>query len=77
MAITLNSCDLQPAEDDLLLFIWFQVGEFFHLAQSIAAAEQREQEVQQNREGSIDSPLLLEQVCFCCLSVGWTFIVLF
>ncbi|XP_022962368.1 V-type proton ATPase subunit a3-like isoform X3 [Cucurbita moschata] len=41
------------------------VGEFFHLAQSIAAAEQREQEVQQNGEGSIDSPLLLEQGQMC------------
>ncbi|KAG7020475.1 V-type proton ATPase subunit a3 [Cucurbita argyrosperma subsp. argyrosperma] len=38
-----------------------KVGEFFHLAQSIAAAQQRELEVQQNGEGSIDSPLLLEQ----------------
>lgn len=40
----------------------FQAGEFFHSAQSNAAAKQREAEAQQRGEGSIDSPLLLEQV---------------
>ncbi|XP_022962367.1 V-type proton ATPase subunit a3-like isoform X2 [Cucurbita moschata] len=52
----------EQLEDKLVLQ---KVGEFFHLAQSIAAAEQREQEVQQNGEGSIDSPLLLEQGQMC------------
>ncbi|XP_041021408.1 V-type proton ATPase subunit a3-like [Juglans microcarpa x Juglans regia] len=38
-----------------------KAGEFFHSAQSSAAAQQSELEVQQTGEGSIDSPLLLEQ----------------
>lgn len=40
----------------------FQVGEFFPSAQNTAVAHQRELEVQTSVEGSIDSPLLLEQV---------------
>jgi V-type H+-transporting ATPase subunit a len=44
------------------LFFSFQAGEFFHSAESSAAAQQRELEVQNIAEGSIDSPLLLEQV---------------
>lgn len=44
------------------LFLIFQAGEFFHSAQSSAAAQQSELEAQQTGEGSIDSPLLLEQV---------------
>ena len=40
----------------------FQAGEFFQSAQSSAAAKQREAEALQRGEGSIDSPLLVEQV---------------
>ncbi|KAK6245495.1 hypothetical protein SCA6_008585 [Theobroma cacao] len=38
-----------------------KAGEFFQSAQSSAAAKQREAEAEQRGEGSIDSPLLLEQ----------------
>ncbi|KAM4122094.1 hypothetical protein ACB094_01G055900 [Castanea mollissima] len=38
-----------------------KAGEFFHSAQGNAAAQQREIEVQHIGEGSMDSPLLLEQ----------------
>lgn len=48
------------------LFFSFQAGEFFHSAQSNAAAQHGELEVQHNAEGSIDSPLLLEQVIVFC-----------
>ncbi|KAI9186975.1 hypothetical protein LWI28_022954 [Acer negundo] len=41
-----------------------QAGEFFTSAQSRAAAQLRELEGRHNGEGSIDSPLLLEQVKF-------------
>lgn len=50
-----------------------QAGEFFHSAQSIAAAQQREMEAQQTEE-SLDTPLLTDQVrldlliCFVCTS---------
>jgi hypothetical protein len=44
------------------LFFSFQAGEFFHSAQSNATAQQGELGVQYIAEGSIDSPLLLEQV---------------
>ena len=47
------------------LFYSFQAGEFFSSAQSSAAAQQREIEVQPMGERSMDSPLLLEQVQLC------------
>lgn len=50
----------------------FQAGEFFSSAQSSAAAHQREFEGQHNGEGSIDSPLLIEQVCFCSHYVSFS-----
>ncbi|XP_038884966.1 V-type proton ATPase subunit a2-like isoform X2 [Benincasa hispida] len=58
-----NNEKLQHNYSELLEYklVLQKVGEFFHQAQSIAAAQQREQEVQQNGEGSIDTPLLLEQ----------------
>ncbi|XP_022144381.1 V-type proton ATPase subunit a2-like [Momordica charantia] len=58
-----NNEKLQRNHSELLEYklVLQKVGEFFQLAQSIAAAQQRELEVQQNKEGSIDSPLLLEQ----------------
>lgn len=45
----------------------FQAGEFFYSAQNTAVAWQREVEAHHIGEGSIDSPLLLEQVLFCSL----------
>lgn len=42
--------------------ISLQAGEFFHSAQRIATAQQREVEARQVGDG-LDSPLLLEQVC--------------
>lgn len=46
-------------------FVSFQAGEFFCSAQSSAAAQQREFEARNTGEGSVDSPLLLEQVQIC------------
>lgn len=40
----------------------FQAGEFFSSAKNSATAHQRELEVQNTFEGSIDNPLLLEMV---------------
>lgn len=41
---------------------YFQAGEFFYSAQSSATAQQREIDARQTGDGSLDSPLLLEQV---------------
>lgn len=43
----------------------FQAGEFFSSAKITAATHQRELEVQNTIEASIDNPLLLEQVRIC------------
>jgi V-type H+-transporting ATPase subunit a len=53
---------LPKLRSELWALFSFQAGEFFHSAQSSAAAQQRELEVQHIGDGSIDSPLLLEQV---------------
>lgn len=42
--------------------VLFQAGEFFYSVQSSAIAQQREIEAHQVFDGSLDSPLLLEQV---------------
>ena len=46
-----------------------QAGDFFHHAQSNATAQQREFEEHRLAEGSMDSPLLLEQVLIFCLAL--------
>lgn len=51
----------------------FQAGEFFHSAQSNATAQQRENESHQSADGSLDSPLLLEQVLQLSCSFYWLF----
>ena len=57
-----------------VIFITFQswsiqAGEFFHSAQSIAAAQNHEFEANVMGEVSIDSPLLLEQVILSDLTL--------
>ncbi|PON52001.1 ATPase, V0 complex, subunit 116kDa [Parasponia andersonii] len=63
LEINANNERLQRAYTELLEYklVLQKAGEFFYSAQSIAAAQQKEFEVQQTGEGSIDSPLLLEQ----------------
>ncbi|TKY75208.1 V-type proton ATPase subunit a3 [Spatholobus suberectus] len=58
-----NNEKLQHTYNELLEYklILEKVGEFFSLAKNKAVAHQRELEVQTTVEGSIDSPLLLEQ----------------
>ncbi|XP_022769093.1 V-type proton ATPase subunit a3-like [Durio zibethinus] len=58
-----NHEKLQQSYNELVEYklVVQKAGEFFHSAQSSAAAKQREVEAQQRGEGSIDSPLLLEQ----------------
>uniref|UniRef100_A0A2N9F0K9 V-type proton ATPase subunit a n=1 Tax=Fagus sylvatica TaxID=28930 RepID=A0A2N9F0K9_FAGSY len=58
-----NSEKLQRSHNELVEYklVLQKAGEFFHSAQSSAAAQQRELEVQHIGDGSIDSPLLLEQ----------------
>lgn len=62
-------------------FLILQAEEFFPLAQRSATAQQRELEAQHIGEGSIDSPLLLEQVMlgdfdyiFFSLNFCWYFV---
>lgn len=63
MEMNANHEKLQHSYNELIEYklVVQKAGEFFHSAQSIAAAKQREVEAQQRGEGSIDSPLLLEQ----------------
>ncbi|KAK0575468.1 hypothetical protein LWI29_001122 [Acer saccharum] len=61
--INANDEKLQQTHNELLEYklVLQKAGEFFTSAQSRAAAQQRELEGRHNGEGSIDSPLLLEQ----------------
>ncbi|KAI8004338.1 V-type proton ATPase subunit a3 [Camellia lanceoleosa] len=63
MEMNANSEKLQCAYNELLEYklVLQKAGEFFHSAQSNAMAQQREHEARQLGEGSIDSPLLMEQ----------------
>lgn len=58
-----NNEKLQRSYNELVEYklVLQKAGEFFHSAQGSAAAQQREIEVQHIGEGSMDSPLLLEQ----------------
>ncbi|XP_057490117.1 V-type proton ATPase subunit a3-like [Actinidia eriantha] len=58
-----NSEKLQRAYSELLEYklVLQKAGEFFYSAQSNATAQQREYEAHHLGEGSIDSPLLMEQ----------------
>ncbi|OMO75275.1 Vacuolar proton ATPase [Corchorus olitorius] len=58
-----NQEKLQRSYNELIEYklVLQKAGEFFQSAQSSAAAKQREAEAEQRGEGSIDSPLLLEQ----------------
>ncbi|CAI0435891.1 unnamed protein product [Linum tenue] len=64
MEINANDEKLRHTYNELLEYklVLQKAGEFFNSAQSTAAAHQREFEAQSGGEGSIDSPLLLEQV---------------
>ncbi|XP_043713377.1 V-type proton ATPase subunit a2-like [Telopea speciosissima] len=61
--INANSEKLQRTYNELLEYklVLQKAGEFFYTAQSSATAQQREIDAHQFDEGSIDSPLLLEQ----------------
>ncbi|KAG1362468.1 V-type proton ATPase subunit a3 [Cocos nucifera] len=61
--VNTNSEKLQRTYNELLEYrlILQKAGEFFYSAQSSATAQQREIEAQQVFDGSLDSPLLLEQ----------------
>lgn len=61
--VNANSDKLQRSHNELLEYkiVLHKAGEFFHSAQSIAAAQNQEFEAHIMGEGSIDSPLLLEQ----------------
>ncbi|CAN1127136.1 V-type proton ATPase subunit a3 [Linum perenne] len=63
MEINANDEKLQHTYNELLEYklVLQKAGEFFNSAQSTAAAHQREFEAHNGGEGSIDSPLLLEQ----------------
>ncbi|KAH7524153.1 hypothetical protein FEM48_Zijuj06G0089000 [Ziziphus jujuba var. spinosa] len=63
LEINANNEKLQRTYTELLEYklVLQKAGEFFSSAQSSAAAHQREFEGQHNGEGSIDSPLLIEQ----------------
>ncbi|KAL5557947.1 hypothetical protein UlMin_034158 [Ulmus minor] len=58
-----NNVTLQRNYAELLEYklVLQKAGEFFHSAQNSAAAQQKEFEVQHTGDGSIDSPLLVEQ----------------
>ncbi|RZC44708.1 hypothetical protein C5167_037656 [Papaver somniferum] len=58
-----NSDKLQRAYSELVEYklVLQKAGEFFYTARSSATAQQREIEARQFGEGSLDSPLLLEQ----------------
>ncbi|KAK4274814.1 hypothetical protein QN277_017986 [Acacia crassicarpa] len=59
-----NNDKLQHSYSELLEYklVLHKVGEFFSPAQKSAQSQQREHGVQSNSEGSIDSPLLQEQM---------------
>ncbi|KAK2971506.1 hypothetical protein RJ640_020912 [Escallonia rubra] len=61
--MNVNSEKLQRAYSELLEYklVLQKAGEFFHSAQSIATAQQKEVEEHRLGDGSIDSPLLSEQ----------------
>ncbi|OVA20380.1 ATPase [Macleaya cordata] len=61
--INSNSEKLQRAYSELVEYklVLHKAGEFFYSARSNATAQQREIEARQVGEGSLDSPLLLEQ----------------
>nr|XP_010934090.1 V-type proton ATPase subunit a3 [Elaeis guineensis]XP_029123038.1 V-type proton ATPase subunit a3 [Elaeis guineensis] len=61
--VNTNSEKLQRTYNELLEYklVLQKAGEFFYAAQSSATAQQREIEAQQVFDGSLDSPLLLEQ----------------
>ncbi|CAI0382969.1 unnamed protein product [Linum tenue] len=63
MEINANDEKLRHTYSELLEYklVLQKAGEFFNSAQSTAAAHQREFEAQNGGEGSMDSPLLLEQ----------------
>lgn len=58
-----NNEKLQRSYNELLeyMLVLKKAGEFFYSAQSSATAQQREIEARQTGDGSLDSPLLLEQ----------------
>uniref|UniRef100_A0A1D1Y150 V-type proton ATPase subunit a n=1 Tax=Anthurium amnicola TaxID=1678845 RepID=A0A1D1Y150_9ARAE len=61
--VNANSEKLQRTYNELLEYklVLHKAGEFCHSAQSDASAQQRETEARNISDGSIDSPLLLEQ----------------
>ncbi|XVE69801.1 hypothetical protein DITRI_Ditri10aG0020600 [Diplodiscus trichospermus] len=63
MEMNANHEKLQQSYNELIEYklVVQKAGEFFQSAQSSAAAKQREAEALQRGEGSIDSPLLVEQ----------------
>ncbi|KAF3446386.1 hypothetical protein FNV43_RR11565 [Rhamnella rubrinervis] len=63
LEINSNNEKLQHTYSELLEYklVLQKAGEFFYSAQNGAAAQQREYDVQHIGEGSIDSPLLIEQ----------------
>ncbi|KAF7817610.1 V-type proton ATPase subunit a3-like [Senna tora] len=62
LEINANNDKLQHSYSELLEYklVLEKAGEFFSSAQNSAASQQRELGVQSNMEGSIDSPLLME-----------------
>lgn len=63
LEINANNEKLQRTYNELLEYklVLQKAGEFFYSSQNSGAAQQREFEVQHSGDGSIDSPLLLEQ----------------
>lgn len=61
--VNANSDKIQRSYNELLEYkiVLQKAGEFFHSAQNIAAAKNQEFDAHNMGEGSIDSPLLLEQ----------------
>lgn len=75
LPVVSHSCTFFPK---VMIFVTFQswsiqAGEFFHSAQSIAAAQNQEFKAHILGEGSIDSPLLLEQVLLSGLTYIWLY----
>lgn len=66
MEMNSNSEKLQRAHNELLEYklVLQKAGEFFYSVQNNATAQQRKSGTLHIGEGSIDSPLLLEQVQF-------------
>lgn len=61
--VNTNNEKLQRAHNELMecKLVLEKAGEFFHSAQTVAAAQQRQNDVHHLSEGSMDSPLLMEQ----------------